>query len=79
MNEHVQTVTTEPLFNPLSPDFIRIRIRSTSGFVRPIDARHVGLVPSSPAGMPRPVWFCATSASARIRRAVIAALRAADQ
>jgi len=23
MNEHVQTVTTEPLFNPLSPDFIR--------------------------------------------------------
>src|SRR5215208_5658774 len=23
MNEHVQTTTTEPLFNPLSPDFIR--------------------------------------------------------
>src|ERR1700733_926518 len=23
MNEHVQTATTEPLFNPLSPDFIR--------------------------------------------------------
>jgi cytochrome P450 len=23
MNEHVQAVTTEPLFNPLSPDFIR--------------------------------------------------------
>ena len=23
MNEHVQTVTTEPLFNPLSPDFIK--------------------------------------------------------
>jgi cytochrome P450 len=23
MNEHVQTVTTEPLFNPLSPEFIR--------------------------------------------------------
>ena len=35
MNEHVQTVTTEPLFNPLSPDFIRNpyphyeRLRST--------------------------------------------------
>src|SRR5271163_3001844 len=23
MNEHVQSATTEPLFNPLSPDFIR--------------------------------------------------------
>ena len=23
MNEHVQTATTEPLFNPLSPEFIR--------------------------------------------------------
>ena len=23
MNEHVQTAATEPLFNPLSPDFIR--------------------------------------------------------
>ena len=23
MNEHVQTATTAPLFNPLSPDFIR--------------------------------------------------------
>ena len=23
MNEHVQTATTEPLFNPLAPDFIR--------------------------------------------------------
>src|SRR5438477_11614770 len=23
MNEHVQTTTTEPLFNPLSPEFIR--------------------------------------------------------
>ena len=23
MNEHVQTATSEPLFNPLSPDFIR--------------------------------------------------------
>src|SRR3979490_444862 len=23
MNEHVQTTTTEPLFNPLAPDFIR--------------------------------------------------------
>src|SRR5215469_626064 len=23
MNEHIQTVATEPLFNPLSPDFIR--------------------------------------------------------
>src|SRR5580704_9150910 len=35
MNEHVQTATTEPLFNPLSPDFIRDpyphyeRLRST--------------------------------------------------
>jgi cytochrome P450 len=35
MNEHVQTVTTEPLFNPLSPDFIKNpypvyeRLRST--------------------------------------------------
>jgi hypothetical protein len=23
MNEHVQTATAEPLFNPLSPEFIR--------------------------------------------------------
>jgi len=23
MNEHVQAATTEPLFNPLSPEFIR--------------------------------------------------------
>ncbi|HUD85921.1 MAG TPA: cytochrome P450, partial [Xanthobacteraceae bacterium] len=23
MNEHVQTATTEPLFNPLAPEFIR--------------------------------------------------------
>ena len=23
MNEHVQTATTEPLFNPMSPEFIR--------------------------------------------------------
>jgi hypothetical protein len=35
MNEHVQTATTEPLFNPLSPEFIRdpypyyARLRST--------------------------------------------------
>ncbi len=35
MNEHVQTATTEPLFNPLSPDFIRdpyphyVRLRTT--------------------------------------------------
>src|SRR6201993_661630 len=35
MNEHVQTVTTDPLFDPLSPDFIKIpypayeRLRST--------------------------------------------------
>jgi hypothetical protein len=55
MNEHVQTATTEPLFNPLAPEFIRDpypyyeRLRTT-------DPMHL-----TPLGM-----FVATSASARI-------------
>ncbi len=53
MNEHVQAAATEPLFNPLSPDFIRDpyphyeRLRTT-------DPMHVNaMAPSSRAGTPR--------------------------
>ena len=31
MNEHVQTATNAPLFNPLSPEFIRNPYPHTSG------------------------------------------------
>ena len=56
MNEHVQAAATEPLFNPLAPEFIRDpyphyeRMRTTD----PIHLRRSAC--SSPAGMPRSAW-----------------------
>ncbi len=57
MNEHVQAATTGPLFDPLSPDFIRdpyphyARLRTT-------DPMHVNAASarSSRAGTPKPAW-----------------------
>src|SRR3954466_4794887 len=40
MNEHVQTTTTAPLFNPLSPEFIRDPYPDYGGR-RPTDPMHV--------------------------------------
>ena len=51
MNEHVQTATTEPLFDPLSPRFISIKARDYSFQHYPVFSRsrakadEVALVP----------------------------------
>ena len=66
MNEHVQTATSAPLFNPLSPEFIRDPYPSYER-LRTTDPMHMTPFGSYvAAGTRKPVWRCATSASARI-------------